>query len=175
MKTLYLMRHGKSAWDNPELADHERPLAPRGVRAATRVARHLKRRGVRPDLIVCSTARRAADTADRVADELEVGVPVERERGLYLCGAPALVQRLRDLPDSAGMVLLVGHNPDLHDAALALVDESPLAANPTDFRALSAKFPTAACVALEFSVDRWRDIAPHAARLLEYIQPRKPD
>lgn len=176
MKTLYLMRHGKSAWDNPELADHERPLAPRGLRAAGRVGKHLRKRGWRPDLAITSTARRAGDTLDAVLDALGGGdTPVERERGLYLCGATVLLQRLKDLPDDAATALVVGHNPDLHDLARTLAKEEPVAGGRAALKTLSARFPTAACAVLAFPVTRWRDIEPHTARLVEFVQPRKLD
>ena len=84
MKTLCLMRHAKSGWDDPSLSDHDRPLTARGVEAAGLVGRHLKQRGVRPDLVLCSTARRAAETLALVLNELGRGMPVEHDRGPVL-------------------------------------------------------------------------------------------
>jgi phosphohistidine phosphatase len=168
MKTLCLMRHAKSGWDNPSLSDHDRPLTPRGMEAAGLVGRHLKQRGIRPDLALCSTARRAAETLDLVLKELGRGVPVEHDRGLYLAGAPALLDRLRAAPDSVGTLMLSGHNPDMHHLAQHLAGRGDQAA----LRAVAEKFPTGACAILTFEVERWRDVASGLGTLVEYVRPR---
>ncbi|WP_448187269.1 SixA phosphatase family protein [Azospirillum sp. sgz301742] len=168
MKTLCLMRHAKSGWDNPSLPDHDRPLTSRGVEAAGRVGRHLKQQGIHPDLILCSTARRAAETLALVLNELGRGVPVEHDRGLYLVGAPALLGRLRAAPDSVGTLMMVGHNPDMHHLAQHLAGRGDAAA----LRAVAEKFSTGACAILTFPVDHWRDVEPGIGTLLEYVRPR---
>ena len=170
MKTLYLMRHGKSAWDDPSLDDHDRPLAPRGRKAARLVGHHLKDRGARIDLVLCSTAVRAADTAHRLLEVMEApDIPVEHERGLYLCGARVLLERLRDAPDSAASLMLVAHNPDLHDLARELTGSG----EERDRDALAEKFPTGACAVLLFECARWADLDIGAGRLADFILPRK--
>lgn len=168
MKTLCLMRHAKSGWDNPSLSDHDRPLAPRGVEAAGLVGRHLKQRGIRPDLILCSTARRAAETLALVLNEIGRGMPVEHDRGLYLVGAPALLERLSAAPDSVGTLMMVGHNPDMHHLAQHLGGHGEHAA----LRAVAEKFSTGACAILTFPVEHWREVTPGTGTLVEYIRPR---
>ena len=86
-KRIHLLRRAKSSWDDPDLADHERPLAPRGRKAAKRMARHLEEAGVRPDLVLCSSSTRTRQTLERVAPALPDGVPVELEDGLYAASA----------------------------------------------------------------------------------------
>lgn len=168
MKTLCLMRHAKSGWDNPSLSDHDRPLAPRGVEAAGLVGRHLKQRGIRPDLVLCSTARRAAETLALVLAELGSGMPVEHDRGLYLAGAPALLGRVRAAPDSVGTLMLVGHNPDMHHLAQHLAGRG----DPAALRAVAEKFSTGSCAILSFPVEHWRDVEPGLGTLVEYVRPR---
>jgi len=182
MKTLYLLRHGKSTWDSPTLGDYERPLSPRGTRAAIAAGRHLAAARLRPNLILCSSAKRTRDTADLVLAEMtpvtagtEKGaepacvIPIETERGLYLCGSKALCERIRELPDRIDTVLLVGHNPDLHELALYLVGTGDAVA----LGHMRDKFPTAACATLEFNAERWRDIEPGSSRLADFEVPRK--
>lgn len=170
MKALYLLRHGKSSWENPALDDHDRPLAPRGVEAGRRVGRHLKDRKARVDLALCSTAVRAEDTLRRVLAAMDVpDLPVEHERGLYLCGARVLLERLRAAPEPASSLMLVAHNPDLHDLARELTGSG----DAEHRRALAEKFPTGACAVLLFEAARWRDLAPGAGRLADFIRPRK--
>jgi phosphohistidine phosphatase len=169
MKLLHLLRHAKSSWDDGSLPDHDRPLAPRGARAATVLGRYLRERGFRADLVLCSTARRAADTLDLVlAQGPAGGVPVEREPGLYLCGDRALLERVRRVPDEVASVLVVGHNPDLQTLVLALAGS----AAPGLMEAVAAKLPTAAFATLAFEAESWREVAPGAGRLEEFVVPK---
>jgi phosphohistidine phosphatase len=181
LRTLMLLRHAKSAWGDAELADHERPLAPRGERAAELVGVFLAQRGLVPDLVLCSTAMRTRQTLGRVLAQLgragaaEKGAShaaaaalapeVRHERGLYLADAGALLERLRELPDERRRVLLVGHNPGLEDLARALASEESA-------EALRAGLPTAALVELELPVGSWRALEPGAARLARMRRPK---
>lgn len=169
MKTLYLLRHAKSSWDSPNGGDHERPLTPRGEMAARAVGVHLAEREARIDLVLCSTARRAVDTMNLVLESLTSRPVVEQERGLYLCGARVLLERLRDAPDDANSVMLVAHNPDLHELAARLCGE----ASEADEAALSQDYPAGALTVFSFSVSHWHDVAPGRGRLTEYVLPRK--
>ncbi|WP_207458814.1 histidine phosphatase family protein [Azospirillum sp. SYSU D00513] len=169
MKTLYLLRHAKSAWDAPALPDHDRPLAGRGERAAPLVGRYLKEKGVLPDLVLCSTARRAQDTCALVLEAMGADqAPVERERRLYLCGAQVLLDRIREVRDEVSSLMLVAHNPDLHRLAWDLAGSG----DPAAREALEEKFPTGACAILLFEGRSWREIAPATGRLLDFVRPR---
>jgi phosphohistidine phosphatase len=172
MKTLYLLRHAKSAWNDPALGDHDRPLAPRGARAATLIGRELRKDGFRADCILCSTARRAVDTLEIVTAQLDgdaLEMPVHQERDLYLTGERALLERLRRLPDKVGTVMLVGHNPDLHKLARELAGSG----SKEDLGSLEAKFPTAGLAILEFPADKWSDIGPRTGTLTRFLVPKK--
>lgn len=175
MKTLLLLRHGKSSWDDRDLPDHERPLAPRGIKAAGKVGRWLRRESLTPGLVLCSTARRTCETLEWLCEQLPGGrqIPVERERGLYLCGARVLLERLRDLPEEADRVLLLAHNPDLHDLALVLTEGQAASSNPGALATLNRKYPTAACAWLELPIADWRSLTVGSARLLDFFLPRK--
>ena len=170
MKTLFLLRHAKSSWDSPALADHDRPLTPRGERAAALVGHYLGAHHARIDLVLCSTAVRAVETRKRVMAAIGSPFPpVEHERGLYLCGARTLLERLRDAPDSATGLMLVAHNPDLHELARELAGSG----DHEHRHALEEKFPTAACAVLVFETMHWRDLDRGAGRLADFVQPRK--
>ena len=167
MKVLYLLRHAKWSWDDPVLVDHERPLSPRGRRAAARIAEHLNSEGIRPALVLCSSSRRTRQTLELVAAALP-DVPRQVEADLYRADAGSLLRRLQQLPDTAGSVLLVGHNPGLQDLALALAgggDSETLAR-------LRAKTPTGALATLAAPVTRWRDLRPRGAELVAFVVPR---
>ncbi len=171
MKRLYLLRHAKSSWDEPDMDDHERPLASRGQRAGATMAKYMAERKDGPpavDLILCSTARRARETLDAVAGAWKILPPVEYERGLYLCGEQALFDRLRALPDQVGAVMLVGHNPDFAHLALRLSATGDM----VDMHALEEKFPTGTLVAINLPLDRWGDLAWRSGELVEFVTPR---
>jgi phosphohistidine phosphatase len=167
VKAILLLRHAKSSWDDPALADDERPLAPRGRRAAARMAEHISRAELRPALVLCSPARRTRETLDLVAPALG-DVPIRIEPALYGAGEQDLLRSLRALPDKASSVLFVGHNPGLHDLALALAGAGDRAA----LARLRAKMPTAALATLTSERSRWRDLRRGAAALVEFVVPR---
>jgi len=166
VKRLYLLRHSKSAWDDPTLRDRDRPLAPRGRKASKRVARWAKKHGVRPQLVVCSNAVRARQTLQRVLPGL--GEPaVWFEVTLYAAGADTLLARVRALPDDVDEAMLVGHNPGLMELLLLLAAPSPLRQ-----RALG-NVPTGALAELEADVEHWAEVSPGEARLTEFVVPRE--
>ena len=110
MKRIYLLRHAKSSWKHPELPDHDRPLAGRGKRAAKAIVKHMRAQRFEPELVLCSTARRARETLERIEPALG-RAPVRVEGDLYGASARELLACLRRLPDEVGSVLVIGHNP----------------------------------------------------------------
>src|SRR4051794_19241861 len=115
MRTLYLLRHTKSAWDDAAVDDHERPLAPRGRKAGRLLARHFRELDADPELVLCSTAQRARETLDLVLPGFSKTPIIATERGLYLAGPDSMQARLREVDARVKRVLLVGHNPGLHE------------------------------------------------------------
>ena len=165
MKRIYLLRHAESSWKDTGLPDHDRPLAGRGRRAAKAIARHLRDRGIEPQLVLCSSALRARETLDRI--EPALGSPtVVVDRDFYAAGAPALLDRLRRVPDTVESVMLIGHNPGLQELALDLARPSPPAHD------LAAKYPTGAVATLEVSASAWHELDRDTAELVELVRPR---
>jgi phosphohistidine phosphatase len=165
MKRLLLLRHAKSSWEDPELADHERPLAPRGRRAAKLIAKHLGRVSTGPDLVLCSTARRARETLDGIAGALGEHIVVRLEDGLYGASERRLLERVQAVDDEVDSVLLIGHNPAIEDLAIQV------AAGGDKLAALESKFPTGALATLEFD-GRWQDLGPGTATLADFVTPK---
>lgn len=172
-RRLHLLRHAKSAWDDPSLDDHDRPLAPRGIKALPRLRDHLTRAGHRPDLVLCSSSRRTLDTLDGICAALPDQARVEVDAELYLADADELLARLRRLDDdpehSVACALLIGHNPGLQDLATLLAGTG----DATVRAQVSTKFPTAAAATLSFDVP-WTELGPGVARLDELFLPRPP-
>jgi phosphohistidine phosphatase len=166
MLTLHLLRHAKSSWDDPGLADHDRPLAPRGIRAAGTMAAHMRAAGIRPDLVLCSSSQRTRETLDLLDDAVPASCGVRIEDWVYGAWADELLDGLRRLPPDARRVLLVGHNPGLQDLALRLAASGELLAE------VAEKFPTGALATLEADIRGWPDLAPGCARLAGFVRPR---
>ena len=166
MKHLFLLRHAKSSWDDPTLADRDRPLAPRGRRAAKVMAEHLGRKGIAPELVLCSPATRARHTLRRVAPGLGRNPDVQIEPELYAASAPVILEVLHEVPDEIESVMLIGHNPGIQDLALSLAGGGP------EIPRLRSKFPTAALATLELN-GTWRELAPGSAELVSFVKPKE--
>ena len=145
MKTLLILRHAKSSWKHPGLADHDRPLNRRGNRDAPRVGLLLRRQGLTPDLIISSPAERARSTAAQVADRSGYGGPVELKRQLYLAEPEAIVDVVRTLGSEASRVLVVGHNPGLEALVAGLAGRAEV-------------LPTASLAQIELPLAEWTQL-----------------
>jgi phosphohistidine phosphatase len=164
-RRLYLLRHGKSSWKEEGLADHDRPLARRGRRAAKAIRRHLRGQGVVPELVLCSTARRARETLEGIEPALGRGA-VRVEPDLYGAGAADLLARLQEIAPPVRSVMVIGHNPGLEQLALLLARDG------SRVQELEAKFPTGALATLAFSGPGWAALDRGTAELIEFIRPR---
>jgi phosphohistidine phosphatase len=162
VKRLHILRHAKSSWDDPDLADRERPLAPRGERAAALIAEHARRERIAPELVLCSTALRARQTLAALLPVLSGDFEIRLEEALYGAGVASVLGRLREVDDAVGSVLLVGHNPTLHELALALT------AREEELE----RFPTGALASMTLA-SPWADLAEGGAELVAFVVPRE--
>ncbi len=161
-----LLRHAKSAW--PEgVADHRRPLAGRGRKAAPAIAAYMAEHGLVPDLALVSTARRAQETWELVAEALPRGIDVRDAVGIYEVSAKAILGVIRGVEPSIHNLLLVGHNPGMAELALMLAGEGEALAR------LHEKFPTAALAVIDFDAGQWSEIEPGRGRLVQFVTPRR--
>jgi phosphohistidine phosphatase len=163
-RLLYLLRHAKSDWDDPSRTDIDRPLAPRGRKAAGAMSRYLKRADIRPELILCSPARRTRQTLELIGEAFELMPQVTFAPWLYAASAGQLLANLEELPPETASVMLIGHNPGLEDLATSL------AGRGADLDRLRDKYPTGALAVL--SVFDWRRLEPGCAELVSFVVPR---
>jgi phosphohistidine phosphatase len=164
-RVLQLLRHAKSSWRDGDLADRDRPLNARGHRAGRLLTAHFAREAP-PDLVLCSSARRTRETFDHIAGAYAAPPPVLMEDGLYLGGAQAIMRRIEAVPDSVETLLVIGHNPGLHELAAALARHGAR----RDRGRLAAKFPTGALASFRLA-GRWEDIAHAPLALTSYVTP----
>lgn len=172
MRRLLLLRHAKSSWDQGDLDDMARPLAPRGRRAAPLIGRHLAGRGLVPDLVLCSTAVRARQTLELVSAEWERpegdGVQVEMRASLYLAPPGELLAAIQRLDAAIGCVMIIGHNPGMATLAGRLAAKG----DPHGMKTMAVKYPTAALAVIDLDVSSWTAALPGTGYLQSFVRPK---
>lgn len=159
---LILTRHAKSSWDDPAMANHDRPLNDRGRRSARELGDWMASRGYEPEEVLCSTATRTRETWERVAGApLEVRPILRLERGLYQAGPEKMLEILRS--GTQPTLMMIGHNPGIAELAALLPARAPANA---DFR----RYPTAATLVLDFQIDSWADLRLGDGSVLDFVR-----
>lgn len=161
MKTLLIMRHAKSSWEEEGQPDHERPLNDRGLRDAPRMGEYLRKKGFVADIILTSSAKRARRTAEAVAEAMKCPDRVEVIDALYLADPLVYLASLRHLPEEARVVLVVGHNPGISGWASKLTHRQ-------------IELPTAAVACITLPIDDWSTVSGGTpGMLLDLWLPKK--
>lgn len=168
MLTLSLLRHAKSSWSNPALPDRERPLATRGVTDAPLMGKAMAERGIDPELVLCSSARRTRDTLDLVLPDLRVEPKIVYVDALYHASPEEMLELLHGIQPGANRVMMVGHNPEIQAFALDLVGSGP-----KHFRdRLKTKYPTAGLAVINFVSGLWKSVSVNSGTLNLFLSPR---
>lgn len=168
VRRLLLLRHAKSSWDDPSLADFDRPLAPRGQKAAPLTGAEMARRDWTPGVALVSPAARTRTTWTLVSANLPEPPEAIYPDRLYMAGPDYLLSLVREAPWQIETLLLVGHNPGLEEFAATLAGDR---SDKAELHRLRKKFPTAALARFEFEGD-WAALAPGGARLTHFLRPR---
>ena len=160
MKTLYLLRHAKSSWKEPGIQDFDRPLNGRGMEAAPLVGRYIRKQGLRVDLLLCSPAARARQTAALVQEAARLTADLLYDERIYEADAARLIEVVAQAPESADALMLVGHNPGMEELLKLLTGEAREMATAT-----------LACVALD--IEKWSKARADAGRLEWLVRPKE--
>ena len=161
MKTLFIVRHGKSAWDNPDLKDHDRTLLPKGIKRTKKIAKYLAANNHRPDLMISSSAVRAFETAKIIAEELNYNEDkIKLESNIYYQGTDYLMELLYGLPNDVNSVMLFGHNPTFSHFANKFLDKK------------ISDLPTTGTVSISFETEKWEEIHTAAKNTNFVVVPR---
>jgi phosphohistidine phosphatase len=163
---LLLLRHAKSSWSDPGLPDEDRPLAPRGEKAADRMRDYIAAEGIEPQLALCSSALRARQTLARVLPALGPELQLHIQPALYTFEADGLLDRLGRISSDVTSLLLVGHNPAMQGLVARVADRGN--ALPDVLR----KYPTAALAEITFGDAPWDSLAERPGELVRFIRPR---
>ena len=170
MRELLVLRHAKSRWDQPEIDDHDRGLAPRGIAAAEKMGRLIAEQGWLPDRILCSTANRAQETLDlaRQSWPETPEIPKTDLATLYLAAPSRILDIVRRQPDDARRLMIVGHNPGLQTFVSRLAGYG----DKSQKISIENKFPTAALALITLDIPSWRETAWTIGHLRAYHTPR---
>ena len=160
MKTLLLLRHGKSSWDAGPLPDRDRPLAPRGVKAARQMGRFVTRAGPAPDRALCSPAVRTVETLRLAAGAGAWRVPIGVVPELYGASPDDVLASVAAVDPGVGTLLVVGHEPACSQTASALIGGA------------AVRFPTAALACIRLDAAEWDQVRPGGGELLWLVTPR---
>lgn len=169
MKTLTLLRHAKSSWDDPVGRDFDRPLNPRGKRAARTVGQKMRSEGLVFDRVLASPATRVVETLSGVGDGYGPGLEAEFDRRIYLAPASLLLDLIHAVDDAIERLLLVGHNPGLEMLALMLSRQGALREE------IEVKYPTGSLAEISLPVDHWADASAGTGSLVRFVRPRDLD
>jgi len=161
MKTLLLLRHAKSRWKNLSLADHDRPLNSRGKTDAPKMGKFLKTTDLVPDIILCSSAKRAKQTIKGFLEEFPFDGEIIFNRSLYHGSTEDFLDVLHNLEDKINTVMIVGHNPGMEIAIEDLTGHDEF-------------MPTGAIAQLAFRINRWAELDQDlSGQLVALWQPRE--
>lgn len=168
MKTLYLLRHAKAAAGDSRLRDEDRPLNAQGHEAAAAIGRWMQANNHMPSQVLCSPSKRTRETFDGVFMLASRAPEVLYEKKLYLASAGELFRQIQSTGDGVRALMVIAHNPGIHEAALRLTASGPAAALDT----LEVKYPTAALAILKCDVAHWREITEACGELTHFITPK---
>ncbi|MBK6679775.1 MAG: histidine phosphatase family protein [Ignavibacteriales bacterium] len=163
MKTIYLVRHAKSDWDDPSIRDFDRPLNKRGKNNAPAMGKLLKQQGIIPELVITSTAMRAKTTAELVT--AEIGIKPDKmvyEKELYLASAQEIFLLIKETPPEYNSVMIVAHNPGITELLNRLTGGNNFVAN----------IPTCGVAELQFEGE-WNKLASGKCLLEKFLVPKE--
>lgn len=160
MKKLYLVRHAKSDWSNPSLDDFDRPLNQRGKKNAPFMGKILKKKKIKPDLIISSPAYRARETARKIAKKIRYLDEIMYNEHLYEASLKEILEIVTFIEDEYDEVFIVGHNPSLNMLAFYLID-------------FNENIPTTGILEIEFNSQTWREISKKNAKFVSFEYPKK--
>ena len=160
MKTLYVLRHAKSSWDDCSLSDFERPLNERGIKTAPLMGKEMKKNDFVPEIIICSTAKRAEQTAKLVKDSAEFDAEIMFEEAIYEASVTTLLHIVSEIDNEFDSALIVGHNPGFENLVRVLTGKVEA-------------MPTAGLAVINLEIESWNEINTESGNLREFIRPKE--
>jgi phosphohistidine phosphatase len=160
MKTLYLLRHAKSSWDDPSLKDFDRPLNTRGLKAAPKIGAYMLQEKIRPDVVLSSPALRAKQTTHIVCEAAGLSSLINFDERIYEAGVQRLFEIVTGFEDDIKTAVMVGHNPGFEELLAALTGESQ-------------RMPTAALACIELRIKKWSGLTGGSGKLKWLVKAKE--
>jgi phosphohistidine phosphatase len=160
MKKLLLLRHAKSSWADASLPDFERPLNERGMRAAPLIGKFMRAEKIRPDMVICSPAKRARETIALVLEAAAIETELRYDERIYEATVSRLFEVISQIEDDKREVLLVGHNPGFENLLESLTGQTE-------------RMPTAALARIALNSDNWDEAAAKGGRLERLVKAKE--
>ncbi len=160
MKTLFVLRHAKSSWENTDLSDFARPLNERGLKAAPLMGKFIYKNQLQPELILSSPAERAKQTAILVKENAQTGGEIRYDERIYEASPASLLEVIAEQSDEIESVMLIGHNPGLEGLLKILTNETQ-------------QIPTAALAVIDLKIGKWSEINSSTGNLRTLIRPKE--
>jgi len=167
-KTLILMRHSKSSWDNSYKDDFDRPLNSRGRENAQMVAKHIHSWGFKPELTLCSSALRCKQTLELIIPYFPKKMHIRYLDELYLAPETAILEIIKSIKLSIDQMLVIGHNPGLSDLSQSLIYSS----NKKNDYFETQQFPTSAASIFEMSINNWVNFKLSESKIIDFVTPK---
>jgi phosphohistidine phosphatase len=171
MRRLLLLRHAKAERSLPGASDHDRELIERGRKDAAKIGAYMAGHSLVPDRVLVSPAARCQQTWKAAARAFKSAPTVTAVKGLYAATQRALLGVIKGAPTAAHSLLVIGHNPGLHEFALMLIASGDVDARES----LREKLPTSGLVIIDFAFDDWHKLHPHSGRLERFVSPKSLD
>ena len=171
MKSVTLLRHAKSSWDDPVERDLDRPLNAKGRRAAVTIGQHMREAGLGYDKVLASPAVRVLETLDGVEEGYGKALSPALDRRIYMASGEVLFDLVQEAGEDVERLLIVGHNPGLEDLVFLFVPEGESAHRD----AIEVKYPTATLCEIRFDVDDWDAVRSGIGRIAAFVRPRDLD
>ena len=170
MKTIFLLRHAKSSWSDPSTDDFERPLNERGKRNAAQIGTYLAENSILPDVILCSPAARAQETLSLIRPYLPENQTFMVNNELYLASAVTILNFIEQVKETASSVMIIAHNPGLHELALNLAGRKNIGVSPLLNRVMQ-KYPTGALALAICETQNWANLTQNPSSLVDFVCP----
>ena len=168
MKTIFLLRHAKSSWDNSQLEDFDRPLSTRGEKSSIKIGKYIKNKNIIPDIVYCSSAKRAKKTWELINKVIKKKNNIFFKKDLYMADSETFMSTIKKTKNSNKSIMIVSHNPGIESFCLELSKE-----NNEYINDIKTKYPTGSLAILKVNLKKWSEIRYESGIIYEFIKPRK--
>ena len=169
MKTIFLLRHAKSKWGDPNISDFDRPLADRGIKSAKKIGKYLKKKNYTPNVVYCSSALRAKQTCECINRIIKKKKNIIYKKDLYMSDSGTFIKFLKNTKDKYNSAMIISHNPGIENFAIEMIQNK----DNEIYDNINAKYPTGGLVIIKLKNSNWSKLKFESGEVCEFIKPRE--